>query len=97
MVPNLPTGRINCLVQQVPTVQMDFRRTPKQSGREMHQMRHLQTSLPNPSQRRLRKERRRRSQLTVHLLSALCRDVSSRGLPAIQGCRARKWSNLGTG
>ena len=87
MVPNLPTRRINCAVQQVPTVQVDFRRTPKQSGGEMHQMRHLQTSLPNTGQGRLREERRRRSQFTVHLLSALRRDVSSRGLLAIQGRR----------
>ncbi len=71
MVQNLPPRRINCVIQQVPTIQVDFRSTHRKSWREMHQMWCLQTSLPNPSHPSLRRKKWRRDNITVLAVSAV--------------------------
>jgi len=65
---------------------MGQRRTPKQDRGKMHQMRHMQTGLSHPSKGGLRAKKRRRGEFAVYLLFALRRDVSQRGLSAVQVC-----------
>ena len=54
LVPNLPLRRLNCPLQHIYTLQTNSPNKTSKRRTQMHQMRSLQTRLPNPSHRHVR-------------------------------------------